>query len=47
MSGLIPGATYSYADGKKVREVTAEAGKTHDLGEVPTQMKGGGSGGAP
>ena len=47
VSGLIPGATYSYADGKKVREVTAEAGKTHDLGEVPTQMKGGGSGGAP
>jgi RNA polymerase sigma factor (sigma-70 family) len=43
--GLIPGATYTYADGRKVREFTAEAGKTHDLGDVSAPMFGGGSGG--
>ncbi|HEX5273297.1 MAG TPA: hypothetical protein VFW33_22525, partial [Gemmataceae bacterium] len=46
--GLIPGATYSYADGKKEREFTAEAGKTHDLGDVPIPaFAGGGAGGVP
>jgi RNA polymerase sigma factor (sigma-70 family) len=36
---LIPGATYTYPDGKKVREFTAEAGKAHDLGDVPIDRK--------
>jgi RNA polymerase sigma factor (sigma-70 family) len=44
--GLIPGATYRYFDGKKQRDFTAEAGKTHDLGEVAPPMYGGGSGGS-
>ena len=29
------------------RTLVTKAGKTHDLGEVPTQLKGGGSGGKP
>src|SRR5262249_55323182 len=44
---LIPGATYRYAAGKDLREFPAEAGETHDLGEVPAPMFGSGSGGTP
>ena len=45
VSGLIPGATYRYYDGKKVQEFIAEAGKTHDLGEILPPPRGGGGGG--
>jgi len=48
--GLIPGATYRYFDykSKKDHEFTAEAGKTHDLGELtPPMFGGGGGGGSP
>jgi RNA polymerase sigma factor (sigma-70 family) len=49
VSGLIPGATYRYFDykSKKEHEFTAEAGKTHDLGELSPPMFGGGSAGMP
>jgi RNA polymerase sigma factor (sigma-70 family) len=46
MPGLIPGTTYRYYDGKKLREFTAESGKTHDLGELAPPMGGGGSAGS-
>jgi RNA polymerase sigma factor (sigma-70 family) len=50
VSGLIPGATYRYFDhkSKKEHDFTAEAGKTHDLGELsPPLFGGGGAGGSP
>jgi hypothetical protein len=40
VSGLIPGAMYTWSDGKKTHEFTAEAGKTHELPDLVIQRPG-------